>query len=443
MDHLGPAPAAEEQHRQEHQQRSRPALVTVGANRSRAARRTSVGPNASPSPVLEVLAAPDEQRRCGAPPARTRRGTRRSCRSRSGRRRSARRSTPPASAPGSATNSTDASRQLPNAACRSRKIPTAAATRHADEGQPRRLPVLVVTEQLGVVLEREARCLADASLDVARHRVDVAPAHVDADVDAPRDALVPDDVRARRRAARRRPRRGAPARRRRAGRSAAGATSSRLLRVSGVPQTTTSKIFWSSKRLPDLDAGEHRGRGPADVAGLDAERLRLVEVDLDLAGSAPSTGSSTRGASTPSTLGDRLAHLVGLGREVVEVVAEDADGEVLALDAVGVVEDVVDALLRIGRAPSVDARVAGRRPPRSRPPSRRSRPTASRLTQSSLEFDADRLVAEDRPGPTWPPTLSTPGSARSSWPGAGRDPAHLGERRCPARPPAGSAGRGP
>ena len=38
------------------------------------------------------------------------------------------------------------------------------------------------------------------------------------------------------------------------------------------------------EEVADLDAGQQRGRGPSDVAGLETDGGRLVEVDLDLDG---------------------------------------------------------------------------------------------------------------------------------------------------------------
>ena len=280
--------AAEEQQRQEGRDRCHGASSpSAPAARGRPG-ATSSGPKALAVAVLELRGSAGRTARCGARRGRTPRGSPASVPIESTSPSMSAATTPPASAPGSATNSTAASRQLPNAACRSRKMPTAQRPADADERQPRRLPVVVVAEQLGVVLERELRCSRMLSSMSLGHRVDVAPAR----------------RRRRRRCSATRPRAGS-----RSG-SASRCTSATSSRRTWPPPSGRSieqladvvEAVAASRACPRPPprrssaprtgcrprCRQHRRRRPPDVAGLDAERLRLVEVDLDLAASAPS-----------------------------------------------------------------------------------------------------------------------------------------------------------
>ena len=205
-------------------------------------------------------------------------------------------------------------------------------------------------------------------------------------------------------------------------------TSSTLRRTSGVPQTTTSKTFWSWKRLPDLDAGEHRGRGPPDVTRLDAERLRPVEVDLDLEGRLLDRQLHPRRLD-PVDAGDQLDCISSAwAAQDVEVVPEHADGQVRALDAVGVADDVVDALLRIGRDHVPDTRVAvEHRFDRVHRRARSRRRGVDRDPQLA-GVRADGLVTEDGPARVAADAVHA-GQCAELGARAGRDPAHLRERR--------------
>ena len=129
-----------------------------------------------------------------------------------------------------------------------------------------------------------------------------------------------------------------------------------------MPQTTTSKIFCSSKRKPDAQPREHRRRGPAHVTGLDAERLGLVEVDLDLE-------RRLRHRVLDAERGDavdlgqlRLQSPLRLLPERVEVLAEHPNREVLALHAVGGPQHV--SIRSVGRShDGLEAGVDRARPP--------------------------------------------------------------------------------
>ena len=99
--------------------------------------------------------------------------------------------------------------------------------------------------------------------------------------------------------------------------------------------------------MPESTVAAARRTSP----GLMPSVLRPVEVDLELEGRLLDRQLDPR-CLDPVDAGDQLAHLVGLGAKDVELVPEHADGQVRSFDAVGVAEDVVDALLGIGRAPT-------------------------------------------------------------------------------------------
>ena len=160
------------------------------------------------------------------------------------------------------------------------------------------------------------------------------------------DAVVADDVRARGRPRRRPPRPRRPGRRRRLVDAELADALDACRRVSGVPQTTTSKTFCSSKRLPDLDAREHRRRGPPHVTGLDAERLGPVEVDLDSERRAPAAAPrppAPRRRRPRATALRTVRPWRGASRGSC---AEHPHGQVLALRRRRACELVVDALPR-------------------------------------------------------------------------------------------------
>ena len=87
------------------------------------------------------------------------------------------------------------------------------------------------------------------------------------------------------------------------------------------------------EQVADLDARQQRGGGPPDVAGLEADRGRLVEVDLDLDGRlADGRGDDGRLDATdtrrsPSRTSSALAC------ERRQVLAVDPDGDVALVAA--------------------------------------------------------------------------------------------------------------
>ena len=147
-------------------------------------------------------------------------------------------SAPPTSAIGRVRKASVASRQLPNAACKQQEDRERAAAAEEEQRSLRSLTLRELSQHLCVVPEREAAVL-EALVDVVRDRAEVAPTHVGADVEAPRDVLAFDDVRSRRDAGRRPRRSGEPAVPRGVSIGSA-AMLVRLLRVSGVLQTWTS-----------------------------------------------------------------------------------------------------------------------------------------------------------------------------------------------------------
>ena len=94
------------------------------------------------------------------------------------------------------TNERVARRKLLNDAWSRRKIATAAADPVEQKPLLRRLALLVLAEQLGVVAEREADLL-DCLVDFAGDGAEVSTVHAHEDVDAPAGPLVVDDVRQR------------------------------------------------------------------------------------------------------------------------------------------------------------------------------------------------------------------------------------------------------
>ena len=261
---------------------------------------------------------------------------------------------------------------LPNDACSSRK--------HADDGrdreqqQPvlRRLPLLVLAEQLGVVSLRERR---RSSSSPGRRR-------------RPRRGRVRGRSRRRRsaatvcswltRSASARPRPSATRRARTLPPVGVSirrfSMSSRLLpRLGRAPHVDVVRLA-GVEDVADLLAGDQRRGGAADVAWLHPVLLRLGQVDLDLDLRARRPAARRARRSMPVDRRQRSSTSSALSREDAQIRSVDADDDRVARARSG----------PPGCAPSGRsarrgaARGSRRRPPGPRRASRRSRPSGRR-----------------------------------------------------------------
>ena len=141
--------------------------------------------------------------------------------------------------------------------------------------------------------------------------------------------------------------------------------------------------------MPEEDGWQRTAR----VAGLDAERLRLVEIDRHLERRFHD-GQVDHGVGDAVDLADGVTNPGGLRAELVEAVPEGADRDVHVVHAIGVVEDVVDAVATVGQDRRRDARVAADH--------RFDRVDSSSVVHFVVEVHpdlagvhTDRLIAED------------------------------------------------
>ena len=202
-------------------------------------------------------------------------------------------------------------------------MPIAAAIAIADQQADR---LLVDRQHLGVVLEREAHRLQSPP-DVAGDRVAVATRKARADVDVPRNRLALDHGRGRNDA------------------NVRDVTEQHVVAGGRVDQQVAHARQAGADlgRSPDddledllpleeasgVDARQQRRGRPADVARFDPALPRLVQVDLDLDRRLFGRSGRPARSPTPSMPATALPHLVRLAAQDRQVLAVDADGDVV------------------------------------------------------------------------------------------------------------------
>ena len=188
-------------------------------------------------------------------------------------------SSPPTRDSGSVTNTRAARRQLPNNACSSSRTAMAAADGHAEHPGSADFLTGAAGQHLGVVLDRE-RHLRELLLDVRGDSLDAATLDPGLDVDVPRNGFPVDDGRGRHDA------------------HVGHLVEAHVSAARCVDQHVADALHATSggRRAPhddvehlllfedaaDLDALQQRRLGATHVTRGEAERLRLLEVDLDL-----------------------------------------------------------------------------------------------------------------------------------------------------------------
>ena len=127
-----------------------------------------------------------------------------------------------------------------------------------------------------------------------------------------------------------------------------------LLRSSGVPQTTTSKTFWFSNRLPTPKPASSVATVRRTSPGLMLNCWAFDQVDLDLQRRLqrnPLHGSICQAVNA----GQQLLHLIGLGIEHLAVLAVHPNDKF----GVGAVQRGSAALVEVGLHRAIQTRIAG------------------------------------------------------------------------------------
>ena len=184
------------------------------------------------------------------------------------------------------------------------------------------------------MLERELH-LRERESTSATTSPTLTAGHVGASRRRRSNRLVTDHGRVRHDCARRRPRPAAPE-------SAVGGVDQQradvalgVCRISGAPQTTTSKTFCSLEQVADGEAGQQGGRRAAHVARLDAVTLRARSRSASTSIVGSSAVELHLGLVDTVDAGDDALHLFGLVSRGSRVLAVDPHDDLVARGSAG------------------------------------------------------------------------------------------------------------
>jgi hypothetical protein len=197
---------------------------------------------------------------------------------------------------------------------------------------------LVVADHLGVVLERELRGL-ETVVDLCGHGAGIAPVHVDADLDPSRHRVALDHRRRRRDAHVGNVLEADMAAARCVDHDVLDAGQARAARRCAPYRDLEHLLLL--EEASDLEAGEHRRRAAANVAGLEAVPLRLGEVHLHLDVGLVDPAVHPGGGHAVD-VGDHASHFRRRRLQGAERRPEHPDGDVVRGPRVEVADAVVE-----------------------------------------------------------------------------------------------------